>query len=136
MQDTRNLRVAQHAHRLAIAVYRHTERFPSSERFGLTSQMRRGAVSIASNIAEGCGRRSNRALLACLYIASGGASELSCQLDIAIALEFGDRSSADALRLEIQHVARMLARLTAFLRTNQPADKPRALWLNESLRIA
>ena len=120
MQDTGNLRVAAHARRLAIAVYRHTAAFPPSERFGLTSQMRKSSVSIASNIAEGCGRRSNRALLAFLYIASGSASELMCQLDIATGLKFGDESSARALREEIRYVARMLARLTGFLRA-QPA---------------
>src|SRR6476659_5908659 len=80
MQDARNLVVAEYAHRLAVATYRHTESFPSAERFGITSQMRRAAVSIASNIAEGCGRRSNRELLTYLYIAAGSAKERSCQL--------------------------------------------------------
>jgi four helix bundle protein len=120
MQDATNLRVARQAHRLAVLVYRHTAAFPPTERFGLTSQMRRAAVSIASNIAEGCGRRSNRALLAFLYIASGSASELACQERIATDLGLGDAKSAEVLRQEIRYVARMLARLTAFLRS-QPA---------------
>jgi len=82
--------------------------------------MRRAAVSIASNIAETCGGRSNRALLAILYIASGSASELTCQLKIASALGFGDSRSAEALQLQIKHVARMLERLTTFQRQQPP----------------
>jgi four helix bundle protein len=120
MQSTKNLVVAERARALATAVYRHTASFAPSERFGLTSQMRRAGVSIASNIAEGCGRRSNRELLAFLYIASGSASELACQLEIANDLGFGDAHSADELKAELLRVARMLARLIGFLR-NQPA---------------
>ena len=122
MQDTGNLVVAEHAHRLALATYRHTESFPSAERFGLTSQMRRAAVSIASNIAEGCGRRSNRELLTFLYIASGSANELTCQLRIATDLGLGDPTSAEHLRTETNRVARMLTRLITFHRT-QPAGR-------------
>jgi four helix bundle protein len=120
MQSTKNLVVAEHARRLATAVYRHTETFPAVERFGLTAQMRRAGVSIASNIAEGCGRRSNRELLTFLYIAAGSASELACQLEIANDLGFGDLHSAEELKVQIQVVARMLSRLIGFLR-NQPA---------------
>ena len=120
MQDPKNLIVAEYAHRLAVATYRHTDRFPASERFGITAQMRRAAVSIPSNIAEGCGRRSNRELIAYLYNASGSASELASQLRIATDLGFGEPSSAEQLRSDIRRVAKMLARLITFLR-NQPA---------------
>jgi len=116
MQDTKNLLVAEHAHQLAVAIYRHTEAFPPSERFGLSSQMRRAAVSIASNIAEGCGRRSNRELLQFLYFATGSASELACQLRIATELGYGDQLSAGKLGDESRRVARMLTRLIAFHR--------------------
>ena len=120
MQNSGNLVVAEYAHRLAVATYRHTESFPSAERFGLTSQMRRAAVSIASNIAEGCGRKSNRELLAFLYIAAGSAKELTCQLRIATDLGFGDPASAEQLSSECKRVAKMLSRLITFLRA-QPA---------------
>src|SRR5690349_473738 len=120
MQNPENLVVADYAHRLAVATYRHTASFPSAERFGITSQMRRAAISIASNIAEGCGRRSNRELLSFLYIAMGSANELACQLRIAADLGFGDPASADRLSTEVNRVAKMLARLITFLRT-QPA---------------
>ena len=120
MQSTKNLVVAEHARRLATAVYRHTATFPASERFGLTAQMRRAGVSVASNIAEGCGRRTNRELLSFLYIAAGSASELACQLEIANDLGFGDPASATKLLDDLKRVARMLARFIGFLR-NQPA---------------
>ena len=122
MQDTGNLVVAEYAHRLAIATYRHTESFPPVERFGITSQMRRAAVSVASNIAEGCGRRSNRELIQFLFVASGSAKELACQLRIATDLGFGDPASAARLSDEAKRVAKMLARLISFLRT-QPARR-------------
>ena len=116
MQNARNLVVADYAHRLAIATYRHTESFPGSERYGLTSQMRRAAVSIPSNIAEGCGRRSNHELLSYLYIASGSARELACQLRIATELSLGEAPSAGRLAGEVQRLLRMLNRLIAYHR--------------------
>ena len=101
MQPTANLRVAEQAMKLAVAVYRMTSAFPTDERFGLTAQMRRAAVSVGSNIAEGCGRRGNRELLQFLYIASGSASELAFQLQLACALAFGEETAAGATRNEL-----------------------------------
>jgi four helix bundle protein len=75
MQDTKNLIVAEHARRLAVGVYRLTADFPVQERFSLAQQMRRAAVSVGSNIAEGCGRNGNRELLNHLYIAFASSSE-------------------------------------------------------------
>jgi four helix bundle protein len=116
MQDSRNLRVAAPAQAQALGGYRPTAVFPPDERFGVTPQMRRSAVSIASNIAEGCGRCSNRGLLAFLYIAAGSASELACQLAIASSLGFGNAESSDSLRQEITYVSRMLTKLIGYLR--------------------
>jgi four helix bundle protein len=59
MQNFRDLTVWQKAHRLTLAVYQFTRSFPREEIYGLTSQMRRAAASVATNIAEGCGRRSD-----------------------------------------------------------------------------
>jgi four helix bundle protein len=122
MQDAKNLVVGEQARALALAIYRHTESFPRSECFGLTSQMRRAAVSIASNIAEGCGRRSNRELLTFLYISAGSAQELGCQLEIATALGFGEPPSAERLSHDLGRVVRMLNRLISFHRA-QPAGR-------------
>ena len=82
--------------------------------------MRRAAVSIASNIAEGSGRRSNRELLPFLSVAYGSGSELACHLQIATELTYGDPESAERLRGEVERVASMLNRLISFHRT-QPA---------------
>jgi four helix bundle protein len=115
MQDFNRLRVAEQAMVLAVAVYRLTSRFPPDERFGLAAQMRRAAVSIGSNIAEGCGRRRNGELLQFLYIASGSARELAFQMRLAHDLGYGEGEEQERTRDEIDHVQRMLNRLTAHL---------------------
>ena len=80
MRSFKELLVWQKAHRFALDVYGATRDFPSEERFGLTSQLRRSAASIASNIAEGCGRVGGRDLARFLSIAAGSASEAEYQL--------------------------------------------------------
>ena len=122
MQNAKNLVVAEHARRLAVAVYALTADFPTAERFGLSQQMRRAAVSVASNIAEGCGRRGNRELLNHLYIAFASSSELAFQLQLAADLGFGTEQNRENVGGELDRVQRMLNRLTAYLRT-QPAGK-------------
>ena len=62
MQDFRNLQVWQRGHELVLAVYPISNKFPADERFGITSQIRRAAVSIPTNIAEGCGREGDKEL--------------------------------------------------------------------------
>ena len=74
MQDFRNLAVWQHARRLTKSIYDLTLDFPQSEEFGLKAQMRRAAVSICSNIAEGCGRRGDTEFRSFLDIAMGRAA--------------------------------------------------------------
>jgi 23S rRNA-intervening sequence protein len=59
MRNYKDLRVWEEAHRLTLTVYKTTQAFPKEERFGLTSQIRRASASIAANLAEGCGRRSD-----------------------------------------------------------------------------
>jgi four helix bundle protein len=71
------------AHELSLSVYRATRAFPAEERFGLVSQLRRAAVSIEANIAEGAGRRTQADFRRFLDIASGSASELHCHLLLA-----------------------------------------------------
>jgi len=77
------LRVWQDAVRLVADVYRLTADFPADERFGLVSQMRRAAVSVPSNIAEGAARGTQKEFLQFLYIARGSLSELETQLKVA-----------------------------------------------------
>src|SRR6266545_4552643 len=111
MQNPLNLRVTTIAEDLAVAVYQHTAAFPDTERYGLIVQMRRAAISIGSNICEGCGRETNRGLVPFLFIAMGSASELQYQLRIATRLGFGNTESATALAAEIVRLKRMLAAL-------------------------
>jgi four helix bundle protein len=72
-----DLRVWQHAHKLTLLIYKLTEAFPSSERFGMISQVRRSAMSVPANIAEGFGRRTTRELLRSMQIARGELEETS-----------------------------------------------------------
>ena len=83
MRDHRNLRAFQLADELALLVYRETVGFPKEELFGLTAQIRRAAVSVASNIAEGCGRSSDADFLRFLDMANGSLRELQYQISLA-----------------------------------------------------
>jgi four helix bundle protein len=116
MQNTSNLKVSGFARRLASEVYNATAAFPASERFGLSAQMRRAAVSIGSNIAEGCGRHGDRTLVSFLQIAMGSASELEFQVELAIDLRLLVATDGERLLLETRRVKRMLAALLASLR--------------------
>jgi len=88
-QSFRDLLVWQRAIQLTVAVYGMTQEFPREEVYGLTSQMRRSAVSVPSNIAEGQGRLSRGEFRQFLGIARGSNFELQTQLEIARALKFG-----------------------------------------------
>ena len=85
----RELKIWQRAIELSVAVYRLTGQFPADERFGLTSQLRRAAVSVASNIAEGYGRASRGEFRQFVGMARGSVLELQTQLVIAKELGFG-----------------------------------------------
>src|SRR6266581_7156487 len=87
MKDFRQLKVWDRAHQLTLAIYPVTATFPRDETYGLTSQMRRAASSIPSNIAEGCGREGDAELSRFCQIARGSASELEYQLLLARDLE-------------------------------------------------
>ena len=126
VQSANNLRVTASARSLATSVYRATARFPAAERFGLTSQMRRAAVSIGSNIAEGCGRTGDRELARFFHIALGSASELEFQIAIACDLALLDGRQARRLSAEVVRLKRMLAGLIKALRRAVPGapDSP------------
>lgn len=94
MKDFRDLVAWQKARRLSVEVYKATDQFPKSEEYGLASQARRSAISVASNVAEGFGRRTYRDKLRFYYIAHGSLTELKNQL--IIAQEIGYISSEDS----------------------------------------
>ena len=108
MGDYRKLRVWQQARRLTNQAYRVTAGFPSEERFGLTAQIRRAAVSIMANIAEGCGRNRDGELLRFLTIARGSATELDCHLIVAEDQGYLEKGCAPTLRRRIEIIQRML----------------------------
>jgi four helix bundle protein len=99
-----------------LAVYRASRSFPESERFGLTSQLRRAAVSIPANIAEGCGRRGDRELARFLHIASGSASELEYYVVLAQDLGYLPSPDPNSLLTLATEVRRMVAALARSLR--------------------
>ncbi len=105
MKSHHDLNVWQKSIDLVIHIYRHTKGFPSNEKFGLTSQMRRAAVSIPSNIAEGAARGSGKEFIRFLYYALASLSELETQLIVSKNLELG---STDALYEELIHIKKMI----------------------------
>ena len=123
MQDFRELKVWQKAHDLTLDVYRLTQAFPRQEVYGLTSQMRRAAVSIGSNICEGCGRGTLPEFIQFCQNAFGSASELEYQLLLARDLQYLDGTAYKALAEATVEVKRMLAAFLTTLRDR--AGKPR-----------
>jgi four helix bundle protein len=111
LKDFRDLKVWEKSHHLALLVYKHTQLFPRQEMFCRTSQMRRAAVSIPTNIAEGCGRAGNGDFARFLYIAMGSASELEYLLLISLDLGYLDRTDHKELDVAATEVKRMLASL-------------------------
>ena len=111
MQNPKKLLVTARARELAVLTYRATQALPRDERFGLTSQMRRAAVSIGSNIAEGCGRQSDTAFAAFLHYALGSANELEFQLGISLDLAFLPVAECEILASRIIEMKKMLSRL-------------------------
>jgi four helix bundle protein len=104
--DHKDLEVWKKSMDLVVKVYQITQLFPDAEKFGLTSQMKRAAVSIPSNIAEGAARKGNKEFIQFLYIAIASLSELETQYLIAIRLEFIKKE--DALELQMIEVKKLL----------------------------
>jgi four helix bundle protein len=111
MQDFKKLIVWQKSHALTLRVYEATANFPKAEIFGLTSQMRRAATSIPSNIAEGSCRRGNREFARFLQVAIGSAGELEYDLLLSVDLAFLERVDGKRLEREVIEIKRMLTGL-------------------------
>jgi four helix bundle protein len=112
MKDYRDLKIWEKSHKLTLDIYALTVYFPRSELYGLTSQIRRCAVSIGANIAEGCGKRGNNEFQRFLQIASGSASELDYHLLLAKDLGF---MPEDGYRLMIRDLTELRKMLTSLL---------------------
>ena len=111
MKDFRDLKVWEKAHSLALVCYQITASFPKQEIFGIVSQIRRSASSVAANIAEGCGRGGNAEFQRFLHMAMGSASELEYHLLLSRDLQFLDREDHDHAQAQVVEVKRMLAGL-------------------------
>ena len=117
MKSFRDLIVWRKAHALTLDSYRNTARFPREEVYGLTSQIRRCAASIAANIAEGCGKRGNNEFQRFLHIAAGSASEL--EYHFLQARDLGFLADEDYRKLEssVTEIKKMLAGLIKKIET-------------------
>ncbi len=113
MQDFRRLKVWEKSHDLVLGIYKVTARFPPAELYGLTSQMRRSVASIPTNIAEGCGRRTDHDFARFLQIAMGSASELEYQLLLARDLGYLPEQDYEPFFNQVTEVEKML---TSFIR--------------------
>ncbi len=116
MRDHRKLRAFELADEVAITLYRITRHFPKEELYGLTSQMRRAAVSVPSNIVEGCARESTVEYLRFLEIAFGSLRELHYQFDLATRLGYIDNEDADSCATKIIETEKVLGSLIRSLR--------------------
>ncbi len=104
----KKLNVWQKSYNLCLYIYQVTKRFPKDEMYGLTSQIRRSAVSIPSNIAEGYGRKTTLEYVRFLYIAYGSVCELETQTMISGDLGYVGKERFQEIRQEIGDVERML----------------------------
>lgn len=119
MKTFEELDAFQAALDLIDAVYERTVSFPRSEQYGLTSQIQRAAVSVASNIAEGQGRLTLGEWRQMLSQARGSLFELQAQVTIAVRLRYADKPVAKSLRDQIARTARPLNGLIAYVRKRQ-----------------
>jgi four helix bundle protein len=108
IESYKDLTAWQKAMELAAECYRLTRAFPVEERYGLTAQIRRCAVSIPSNLAEGHNRRSRQAFANHVGIALGSQAELETQLALAVRLEFSSQNAADPVMALTAEVGRLL----------------------------
>ena len=109
MLNFKELSIWQRSHQLTIEIYKATQQFPKEEIFGLTSQIRRAVSSIPTNIAEGCGRRTNAELINFLNIASGSASEVEYEILLAREVGYISAEQCDAWTKELGEIRSMIA---------------------------
>ena len=104
----RKLNVYHKSMQLVANVYRLSKTFPEEERFGLSNQIQRAAVSVPSNIAEGMGRFSNKERIHFFEMANGSLLEVMCQLEVALILEYISQQQFDEQELFVSETTKML----------------------------
>lgn len=100
-------------------IYRLTNSLPASERYGLSSQMRRSAVSIPANIAEGAGRNSDKELIQFLYISLGSLEELETMLIISKKLKYIEPDQIEVVNKRVIHIRKLLTGLIKYLKSKK-----------------
>ena len=118
IRSHKDLKVWQESMDLVTEIYRLSDCFPENEKYGLISQIRRCAISIHSNIAEGCARKGNRELLQFLYVSLGSLAELETQYEIAQNLKYIKES--EEIRNKIIFIRIMLSNLIKSIK-NKPS---------------
>ncbi len=117
MKTFQGLEVWKKAHRLVIEIYKVTNKFPSGEKFGLISQMRRASISVAANIVEGFKRRSNKDYRHFLNIAEGSLEELKYYLILSRDLSYIENEKFEKLTVNSEEVGKMIYGLSVKLNT-------------------
>src|SRR5258708_4249753 len=123
MRNYKDLVVWAKAHKLTLAVYKSTRSFPSDERFGLTSQMRRASASIAANLAEGCGRGSDGEMGRFIQIAMGSGAELSYHFLLARDLGLLEAKLYQGLHSDLGAMMRMMSSLSQAIRSHAAKEE-------------
>ena len=116
MRDHKKLRAFDLADKIALLIYQVTSTFPKEEIYGLTSQMRRAAVSVPSNIVEGCSRDSQADFLRFLYIAFGSLKELNYQVSLSMRLNYLKKQDAKSIEQKISESEKVLNGLIRSIR--------------------
>ncbi len=116
VRNFKNLRIWHRSRAFVKTIYQLTKSVPKEERFGLTSQIKRAAISVPSNIAEGCGKGTEKDLNRFLDNAVGSACEIETQLYLAYDLEFIDQKVMESTTDEIQQIRKMIVAYQKTLR--------------------
>ena len=118
MQDFRKLKVWEKAHELTLLIYKMSNKFPKNEMFSLTNQIRRASTSIPTNIAEGCGRGTDKDFARFIQISMGSASELEYLILLSFDLKYISEELFNKINADTIHIKKMLASLLKTLRAN------------------
>ena len=118
MVNYKNYKVWEKSHSLVFDIYKVLNNFPKEEQFNLTSQIRRACLSIPTNIAEGCGRETQKEFIRFLYISSGSAHELDYLILVSSELKLIPNEKATQLLNEIDQIKKMLAGLITKIKSS------------------
>jgi len=119
MKPHKHLKVWQLGMDLVVDIYKHTRRFSETEKFGLISQMRRCAVSIPSNIAEGASRNSQKEFINFLYISLGSLSELDTQVEVSHRVNYLNDDDTKFIMMKMDEVGRLLSGLIRSIKNSE-----------------